>query len=229
MRKAIRFVALALIPTLAVAASPTEAAEQPACSAIPDAAKRLACFDAAAKAAAATLQPAAGARAPAPSGWMIAESRSPTDGSLQIIATKSDGGDSFSGNDMILSCKAKRTQWQIVSRLIRGQTAGRNQLPVSLSVDGQPRVTQPWKVVADGSAFRTTVGYPDDQSLPAYLSSLPPSGLLGVEIADFQGVPRHMAFVLDGIDEARVRLAVACNWAGASPQPSPAQAAAPLK
>ncbi len=222
MRKAIRFAARgALVGALALAAAPALAAELGACQAVQDPAKRLACYDAAAKMAPAPPPQAMAGQTGAASPWTITPSRSPIDGSLQIIATKSDGGDSFSGNDLVIACKARQTQMSIVSRTIRNDAARRGELPVRMEIAGRAPIDLSWRVAASDSNFRTTLVYPDPKSLAPLLMSLPPSGAANFQIKPLKGAPHAISFALDGLDEARGRIAAACNWA-AMPAPSPA-------
>ena len=212
-----RIAALALFPALlALAPCPALALDASACKAITDGVQRLACYDALAAAPPTpTPQPKAATPAPNAPSWAIVEGKSQIDGSAEVVATKSDGGDSFSGNDFVVACKARKTQATIVSRAIRGGALSGGQLPVQYNVDNEAPVAQRWPVVAGGSLFSTTLSYPQGADAVAFLKALPGAATLHFKITDFQGAPHELAFALAGLDEVRALVGKACKWPGA--------------
>ena len=205
MRSTALFISAAI---LASAAAPSKAQDLAACMATQDAAKRLACFEAAVK----TPANAAPGAAPVSEPWTVVKSISPIDGLTNILATKSDGADSFHASQLMLSCADHKTGLGVASRMITGSAQVGGRLKIVYRIDAAAPVTQAWPIVITASALQGEVAYPDPTTVVAFIGALPANGKIAFDITDYQGAARAMSFDLSGLDAIRADLAGACKW-----------------
>ncbi|WP_158816172.1 type VI secretion system-associated protein TagO [Methylocapsa sp. S129] len=205
----------------AVAASPALSEDVAACKAIPDAARRLACYDSAATPPSTQTTPNADATATAalaaaittpPSAWSFDESKSPIDDSLQVAASNQTEEGNGKNAMLIVRCKEHQTDLFIGSTDFWGIFVGDQRVPVLYRVNELPAVEQKWIPGRGGSISSSSAFMPDERNLARILSALPDHGKIFFRVTDYQGVYHDMTFKLDGIDAVRQRVGAACKW-----------------
>jgi hypothetical protein len=175
------------------------------CRDIKDDAKRLACFDAMATAAAPAPTPAT--LAPA-SRWEISDSKSPVDDSSQVSAGNQSTTDAGKQAGIYIRCREHKIEAYVAASEFWGSSE--RSVPVTFRINDAPATKQYWHS-ATGNALTSGAFVPSEKQASAFIASLPENGRLFLRVDDFQGIPHDMTFALDGITEVKSRLAEACR------------------
>ena len=197
-------VAIAFLVTLgseaAIAMPPQEIpTEVKSCKAIVDDKERLKCFDGL---FGETSKPEESSGRKANDDWSIEETKSPTDGSPQVV------GANFVGDTvLILRCKDQITEAAFSTRY---NYLGSRTVDVQLRINDQSPIKEVWKASMDGRAAFA----PD---AVAFIQSLPDNGKLSIRTTrSNDGKMKEASFNLGAVSEVRNKIAKACDWGGGS-------------
>jgi hypothetical protein len=187
-------VLVALSSEAAIAMSPQEVPGTIAsCKAITDDKQRLKCFD----------DLFGGSSKPEVSqeekqaNWSIDESKSPNDGSLQVVAWNLVG-DAV----LILRCKDQTTDAAFSTQY---NYLGYKSVDVQLRINGQNSIKEIWKASVNGRAAFA----PD---AVAFIQSLPDNGKLSIKTTrSDDGKIKEANFNLGAVSEVRSKIAHACD------------------
>jgi hypothetical protein len=183
----------------AVAMSPQEiAADVKVCKAITDDKQRLKCFDSLFAEPSKPQNPPAGTQA----YWSIDETKSPTDGSPQVVAANLVGD-----TVLILRCKEQTTEAAFSTQF---NYLGYKSVDVQLRINDQNPIKEVWKASMNGRAAFA----PD---AIAFIQSLPDNGELSIKTTrSTDGKVKEGHFNLGAVSEVRNKIAKACDWADGS-------------
>jgi hypothetical protein len=178
-------------------ALPTQAIteEVKACKAISNDQQRLKCFDD--LFADKPNPPSAADKSANEGNWSIEESKSPTDGSPQIVAANLVGD-----TVLILRCKDQTTEAAFSTEY---NYLGYRSVDVQLRINDQNPIKEVWKASMNGRAAFA----PD---AVAFIQSLPDNGKLSIRTIRSDGKVKEGKFNLGAISEVRNKIAHACDW-----------------
>jgi hypothetical protein len=190
---------LALGSEASIATPPQDIpAEVKSCKTIADDKERLRCFDGL---FGSTPKPQASEEGKH-GNWSIDETKSPTDGSLQVVAANLVGD-----NVLILRCKDQITETAFSTQY---NYLGYKSVDVELRVNDQNPIKEVWKASMNGRAAFA----PD---AIAFIGSLPDNGNLSIKTTrSTDGKVKEGKFYLGAVSEVRNKIAKACDWANES-------------
>jgi len=196
--------ALAIISFLvssgaAVAMPPQDVpAEVKSCKAIADDKERLRCFDGLFGATPKPEKSEEGKQA----NWSIEETKSPTDGTPQVIAANLVGD-----TVLILRCKDQITEAAFSTQF---NYLAYKSVDVELRINDQSPIKEVWKASMNGRAAFA----PDAIT---FIQSLPDNGKLSIKTTrSTDGKVKEGKFDLGAVSEVRGKIAKACDWADGS-------------
>jgi hypothetical protein len=169
-------------------------AEIKSCKAITDDKERLKCFDGLFSEIPKPQNPPAGAQA----NWSVDESKSPTDGSPQVVAANL-----VNDTVLILRCKDQTTEAAFSTRY---NYLGSRSVDVTLSINDEKPFKEVWKGSIDGRA-----AFASDAL--AFINALPDNGKLLIRTTRSDGKIKEGNFNLGAVSEVRSKIAYACDWA----------------
>jgi hypothetical protein len=173
-------------------------AEGKACKAITNDKDRLKCFDHLFAEPSKPQNPQENAQA----NWSIEESKSPTDGSPQIVAANLVGD-----TVLILRCKDQITEAAFSTQY---NYLGYKSVDVQLWINDQSPTKEVWNASMNGRAAFA----PD---AVAFIQSLPDNGKLSIKATrSTDGKVKEGNFYLGAVSEVRNKIARACDWANGS-------------
>jgi hypothetical protein len=133
--------------------------------------------------------------------WSLDESKSPTDGSPQVVAANLVGD-----IVLILRCKDQITEAAFSTKY---NYLGYKAVDVELRINDQNPVKEVWKASMDGRAAFA----PD---AIAFIRSLPDNGKLSIRATRSpDGKVKEGSFDLGAVSEVRNKIAEACDWGNA--------------
>jgi Type VI secretion system VasI, EvfG, VC_A0118 len=134
--------------------------------------------------------------------WLIDDSKSPTDGSPQVVAAN------FIGDSvLILRCKEQTTEAAFSTQY---NYLGYKSVDVALRINDQIPIKEVWKASINGRAAFA----PD---AIAFIKSLPENGKLSITTTrTTDGKVKEGNFNLGAVSEVRNKIAKACDWASGS-------------
>ena len=134
--------------------------------------------------------------------WSIDETKSPTDGSTQVVAANLVGD-----TVLILRCKEQTTEAAFSTK---SNYLGYKSVDVQLRINDQNPIKEVWKASMDGRAAFA----PD---AIAFIQSLPDNGKLSIKTTrSTDGKVKEGKFDLGAVSEVRRKIAKACDWADGS-------------
>ena len=134
--------------------------------------------------------------------WSIDETKSPTDGSPEVIAANLVGD-----TVLILRCKDQTTEAAFSTQY---NYLGYSSVDVELRINDQTSTKEVWKASMNGRAAFA----PD---AVAFIESLPDNGNLSIKTTrSTDGKVKEGRFKLDAVSEVRNKIAKACDWANGS-------------
>jgi hypothetical protein len=172
--------------------------ELKACKAISNDQQRLKCFDG--LFADKPNLPNAADKSANEGNWQIEESKSPTDGSPQIVAANLVGD-----TVLILRCKDQTTEAAFSTKY---NYLGSRSVDVQLRINDERPFKELWKASIDGRAAFA----PDAVS---FLNALPDNGKLLIRTTRSDGKIKEGNFNLGAVSEVRSKIAHACDLANA--------------
>ena len=129
--------------------------------------------------------------------WSIEETKSPTDGSPQVVAANLVGD-----TVLILRCKDQITEAAFSTKY---NYLGYSSVDVQLRVNDQNPIKEVWKAsMNDRAAFA-----PD---AVAFIQSLPDNGKATIRTTRSDGKVKEANFDLGAVSEVRNKIAKACDW-----------------
>jgi hypothetical protein len=128
--------------------------------------------------------------------WSIEESKSPTDGSPQIVAANLVGD-----TVLILRCKDQTTEAAFSTKY---NYLGSRSVDVQLRINDQKPIKEVWKTSINGRAAFA----PD---AVAFINALPDNGKLLIRTARSDGKVKEGNFKLGAVSEVRSKIAYACD------------------
>ena len=181
-----------------IAMSPQEIpAEVKSCKAITDDKERLRCFDG--LFGSNLPSPAKSLQEEKQANWSIDETKSPTDGSPQVVAANLVGD-----TVLILRCKDQTTEAAFSTQY---NYLGYKSVDVELRINDQNPIKEVWKASMNGRAAFA----PD---AVAFIESLPDNGNLSIKTTrSTDGKVKEGHFNLGAVSEVRNKIAKACDWA----------------
>ncbi len=177
-------------------------AEVKSCKAISDDKERLKCFDSLFGRPSNPQTPLEERQMKEPpeerqANWSIDESKSPTDGSPQVVAAN------LAGNVvLILRCKEQTTEAAFSTQY---NYLGYKSVDVQLRINDQNPVKEVWKASMNGRAAFA----PD---AIAFIKSLTGNAKLSFKTTRSDGKVKTGNFYLGAVSEARDKIAKACDW-----------------
>jgi hypothetical protein len=172
------------------------------CRTIKDDGQRLACYDAKAAPAEPSEQSS--------DVWTFSESKSPVDDSPRVIAASHSADDDGKPAGLFMRCLEHRTELLVGSNAYWGLAAANGTLRVLFRINEDAAKEQDWILANSGTS--SAVFFPNPNGVVSFLKALPATGKMFVRVTDFRGAPHDMTFKLDGLPQARDRVAVACKW-----------------
>jgi type VI secretion system VasI family protein len=205
--------ALAIISFLvsseaAVAMPPQDVpAEVKSCKAIADDKERLRCFDGLFGGPSKPQKTPEEEQVRKPSeekqaNWSVDETKSPTDGSTQVVAANLVGD-----TVLILRCKEQTTEAAFSTQY---NYLGYSSVDVQLRINEQNPMKEVWRASLNGRAAFA----PD---AVAFIQSLPDNGKLSIKSTrSTDGKVKEGRFDLSAVSEVRNKIAKACDWTNGS-------------
>ena len=169
--------------------------EVKACKAISDDQQRLKCFDD--LFADKPNPPNAADKSGNEGNWSIEETKSPTDGSPEVVAANLVGD-----TVLILRCKDQTTEAAVSTKY---NYLGYSSVDVQLRINDQSPIKEVWKASMNGRAAFA----PD---AVAFMQSLPDNGKLTIRTTRSDGKVKEGNFDLSAVSEVRRKIARACVW-----------------
>jgi hypothetical protein len=131
--------------------------------------------------------------------WSINETKSPTDGGPQVVATNL-----VNDTVLILRCKDQTTEAAFSTQY---NYLGYKSVDVQLRINDQSPIKEVWKASMNGRAACA----PD---AIAFIQSLPDNGKLSIKTTRSpDGKIKEGSFNLGAVSEVRNKIAKACDWA----------------
>ena len=166
--------------------------EVKACKAISNDQQRLKCFD-----GLFANKPNAPEKSVNEGNWSIEESKSPTDGSPQVVAANLVGD-----TVLILRCKDQTTEAAFSTKY---NYLDYKAVDVELRINDQSPIKEIWKASMNGRAAFSP-------NAVAFIQSLPDNGKLSIRTIRSDGKVKEGKFNLGAISEVRNKIAHACDW-----------------
>jgi hypothetical protein len=193
------FVTIGVLVTLAseaaIAVSPQEVpGTMASCKAITNDMERLKCFDDLFGRLSKPQNPHERTQA----NWSIDETKSPTDGSSQVVAANLVGD-----TVLILRCKEQTTEAAFSTKY---NYLGSRTVDVQLRFNDQNPIKQVWKASMDGRAAFAP-------NAEGFIQSLPDNGKFQIRTTRSDGKVKEGKFDLGAVSEVRNKIAKACDWA----------------
>ena len=134
--------------------------------------------------------------------WSIEETKSPTDGSPQVVAANLVGD-----TVLILRCKDQTTEAAFSTQY---NYLGYKSVDLQLRIDDRNPIKEVWNASMNGRAAFA----PD---AIAFIQSLPDNGKLSIKTTrSTDGKVKEGNFDLGAVSEVRNKIAKACDWANGS-------------
>ena len=134
--------------------------------------------------------------------WSVEETKSPTDGSPQVVAANLVGD-----TVLILRCKEQTTEAAFSTQY---NYLGYKSVDVELRINDQIPIKEVWKASMNGRA-----AFASDAI--AFIQSLPDNGKLSIKATrSSDGKVQEGSFNLGEVSEVRDKIAKACDWADGS-------------
>jgi hypothetical protein len=168
-------------------------AEIKSCKAITDDKERLKCFDGLFSEIPKPQNPPAGAQA----NWSVDESKSPTDGSPQVVAANL-----VNDTVLILRCKDQTTEAAFSTRY---NYLGSRSVDVTLRINDETPFKEVWKASIDGHA-----AFASDAM--EFIRMLPDNAELFIKTSRSDGKTKEANFNLGNVSDIRSKIAHACDW-----------------
>jgi hypothetical protein len=173
-----------------IAMSPYDvSAEVKSCKAITEDKERLKCFD---KLFSETAKPEAVPAEKQAKNWSIEESKSPTDGSSQVVAANLVGD-----TVLILRCKDQTTEAAFSTKY---NWLGSRSVDVTLRIDEERTFKQTWRASIDGRAAFAPNAVEFIRMLPDNATSRP------------DGKTKEANYDLGHVSDIKNKIAYACDW-----------------
>ena len=169
--------------------------EVKACKAISNDQQRLKCFDS--LFADKPNPPNAAGKLASEGNWQIEESKSPTDGSQQIVAANLVGD-----TVLILRCKDQTTEAAFSTRY---NYLGSRTVDVTLRINDDKPFKQVWKASIDGRAAFAS-------DAVEFIRMLPDNAKLFIGTSRADGKTKEANFNLGKVSAIRNKIAHACDW-----------------
>ena len=169
--------------------------EMQACKAISNDQQRLKCFDSLFADEPNRTKPSE--RSANEDDWSIEESKSPTDGSLQIVAANLVGD-----TVLILRCKDQTTEAAFSTRY---NYLGSRSVDVTLRINDDKPFKQVWKASIDGRAAFAS-------DAVEFIRMLPDNAKLFIGTSRADGKTKEANFNLGNVSDIRNKIAHACDW-----------------
>ena len=163
------------------------------CKAITDDQERLKCFDGLFGEIPKPQNPPEGAQA----NWSIDETKSPTDGSRQVIAANL-----VNDTVLILRCKDQTTEAAFSTRY---NYLGSRSVDVTLRINDEKPFKEVWKASIDGRA-----AFASDPV--EFIRMLPDNAKLFIKTSRSDGKTKEAIFNLGNVSDIRNKIANACEW-----------------
>jgi type VI secretion system VasI family protein len=196
-----------LVPAASTAMPPQDIpAEVKSCKAITDDKERLRCFDGLFGGPASPQKSPEERQVKKPpeekqANWSIDETKSPTDGSPQVVAANLVGD-----TVLILRCKEQTTEAAFSTQY---NYLGYKSVDVELQVNDQNPIKEAWKASINGRAAFA----PD---AIAFIQSLPDNGKLSIKTTRSpDGKIKEANFNLGAVSQIRSKIAKTCDWENA--------------
>ena len=129
--------------------------------------------------------------------WQIEESKSPTDGSPQVVAANLVGD-----TVLILRCKDQTTEAAFSTKY---NYLGSRSVDVTLRINDEKSFRQVWKASMDGRA-----AFASDAM--EFIRMLPDNAKLFIRTSRSDGKAKEANFNLGNVSDIRNKIAHACNW-----------------
>ena len=129
--------------------------------------------------------------------WSIEESKSPTDGSLQIVAANLVGD-----TVLILRCKDQTTEAAFSTRY---NYLGSRSVDVTLRINDEKPFREVWKASIDGRAAFAP-------NAVEFIRMLPDNAKLFIRTNRSDGKTKEANFNLGNVSDIRNKIAHACDW-----------------
>jgi hypothetical protein len=179
--------------TAAIALPPQEITEEvKACKAISNDQQRLECFD-----GLFADKPNAADKLANEGNWSIEESKSPTDGSPQVVAANLVGD-----TVLILRCKDQTTEAAFSTKY---NYLDYKAVDVELRINDQSPIKEVWKASMNGRAAFSP-------NAVAFIQSLPDNGKFSIRTIRSDGKVKEGKFNLGAVSGVRNKIAHACEW-----------------
>ena len=134
--------------------------------------------------------------------WSVDETKSPTDGSTQVVAANLVGD-----TVLILRCKEQTTEAAFSTQY---NYLGYSSVDVQLRINEQNPMKEVWRASLNGRAAFA----PD---AVAFIQSLPDNGKLSIKTTrSTDGKVKEGRFDLSAVSEVRNKIAKACDWTNGS-------------
>jgi Type VI secretion system VasI, EvfG, VC_A0118 len=183
-------------PTVSHALAPQAITEEvKACKAISNDQQRLKCFDSLFADKRNQTKPSE--KSANEDNWSIEESKSPTDGSLQIVAANLVGD-----TVLILRCKDQTTEAAFSTRY---NYLGSRSVDVTLRINDDKPFKEVWKASMDGRAAFAS-------DAVEFIRMLPDNAKLFVRTSRADGKTREANFNLGNVSDIKTKIAHACAW-----------------
>jgi hypothetical protein len=166
-----------------------------ACKAISNERQRLKCF--AGLLADKPNPPNAADKSANEGNWKIEESKSPTDGSPQVVATNLVGD-----TVLILRCKDQNIEAAFSTKY---NYLGYRSVDMQLRINDQNPIKEVWKASMNGRAAFAA-------DAVAFIQSLPDNGKLWIRTTRSDGKIKEGNFNLGAVSEVKNKIAQACDW-----------------
>jgi len=129
--------------------------------------------------------------------WQIEESKSPTDGSPQVVAANLVGD-----TVLILRCKDQTTEAAFSTKY---NWLGSRSVEVTLRINDEKPFKQVWRVSIDGRAAFAS-------NAVEFIRILPDDAKLFIKTTRSDGKTKEANFNLGNVSEIRNKIAHACDW-----------------
>jgi Type VI secretion system VasI, EvfG, VC_A0118 len=169
--------------------------EVKSCKAISNDQERLKCFDS--LFADKPNPPNAADKSASEGNWQIEESKSPTDGSSQVVAANLVGD-----TVLILRCKEQTTEAAFSTKY---NYLGSRTVDVTLRINDDKSFKQVWKASIDGRAAFAS-------DAVEFIRMLPDKAKLFIRISRSDGKTKEANFNLGNVSDIRNKIAHACDW-----------------
>jgi hypothetical protein len=134
--------------------------------------------------------------------WQIEESKSPTDGSPQVVAANLVGD-----TVLILRCKDQTTEAAFSTKY---NWLGSRSVDVVLQINDEKPFKEVWKASMDGRAAFAS-------NAEEFIRKLPDNAKLFIRTTRSDGKTKEAHFDLGNLSDIRMKIARACDWGETPP------------